>query len=229
MPVGADGRADVAAIEAAITPNTAVIVGSAPCFPHGLIDPIEELSRARARRAASASTPTPASAASCCRGREQLGYDVPPFDFRVPGVTSMSADTHKYGYAAKGTSVVLYRDGSCATTSTSRPRLGRRALLLADVRRLAARARSSAACWAAMVSLGEEGYLDATRRILETGRPRQGRHREDRRARGDRRPALERRVHGRADVDIYRVLDVHGPPRLEPQRAAGPARRSTCA
>ena len=41
---------------------------------------------------------------------ERLGYPVPPFDFRVPGVTSMSADTHKYGYAAKGTSVVLYRD-----------------------------------------------------------------------------------------------------------------------
>ena len=41
---------------------------------------------------------------------ERLGYAVPPFDFRVPGVTSMSADTHKYGYAAKGTSVVLYRD-----------------------------------------------------------------------------------------------------------------------
>ncbi|MBS1196181.1 MAG: hypothetical protein H6R33_901, partial [Actinobacteria bacterium] len=99
---------------------------------------------------------------------EQLGYPVPPFDFRVPGVTSMSADTHKYGYAAKGTSVVLYRDRalrrcqyftatdwpgglySSPTFSGSRP------------------GGLSAACWAAMMATGESGYLEATRRILET-------------------------------------------------------------
>ena len=67
VPVGPDWRADVAATADAITDRTIVVVGSAPCFPHGAIDPIEELA-ALAARAASASTPTPASAASCCRG-----------------------------------------------------------------------------------------------------------------------------------------------------------------
>jgi glutamate/tyrosine decarboxylase-like PLP-dependent enzyme len=51
---------------------------------------------------------------------ERLGYPVPPFDFRLPAVSSMSADTHKYGYAAKGSSVVLYRAGTCASSSTTR-------------------------------------------------------------------------------------------------------------
>ena len=62
---------------------------------------------------------------------EQLGYPVPAFDFRLPGVTSMSADTHKYGYAAKGTSVVLYRGAGAAPLPVlRRRRLARRALLL---------------------------------------------------------------------------------------------------
>jgi sphinganine-1-phosphate aldolase len=94
---------------------------------------------------------------------------VPPFDFSLPGVTSMSADTHKYGYAAKGTSVVLYRGKelrrhqyytvadwpgglySSPTFAGSRP------------------GALSAACWAAMVSIGESGYTEAARRILATG------------------------------------------------------------
>ena len=108
IPTGPDWRADVAATEAAITDNTVVIVGSAPSFPHGVIDPIEELSELARARGIGFHTD------ACLGGfvlpwAEKLGYPVPPFDFRLPGVTSMSADTHKYGYAAKGTSVVLYR------------------------------------------------------------------------------------------------------------------------
>ena len=90
--------------------NTAVIVGSAPCFPNGVVDPIEELASWRAGARHRLPHRRAASAASCCRGPSGSATPVPPFDFRVPGVTSMSADTHKYGYAAKGTSVVLYRD-----------------------------------------------------------------------------------------------------------------------
>ncbi len=99
---------------------------------------------------------------------EKLGYDIPAFDFRLPGVTSISVDTHKYGYAAKGTSVILYRGselrhfqyfsitdwpgGFYASPTFAGSRPG--ALI--------------AAAWAAMVSMGEQGYLDAARRILET-------------------------------------------------------------
>ncbi len=124
VPTGPDGRADVRATEAAITDNTIVIVGSAPSFPHGVIDPIEELSELARSRGIGFHTD------ACLGGfvlpwAEKLGYPVPGFDFRLPGVTSMSADTHKYGYAAKGTSVVLYRRPHCGASSTSPSPTGR--------------------------------------------------------------------------------------------------------
>ena len=167
LPVDAAFRADVAAAAAAVNRRTIVIIASAPSFPHGTIDPVSELAALAADRGCGLHVD------ACLGGfvlpwAEQLGYPVPPFDFRVPGVTSMSADTHKYGYAAKGTTVVLYRDRdlrrcqyftatdwpgglySSPTFSGSRP------------------GGLSAACWAAMMATGESGYLEATRRILET-------------------------------------------------------------
>ena len=103
-----------------------MVVASAPSFPHGIIDPVADLASLAAERGCGLHVD------ACLGGfvlpwAERLGYPVPPFDFRVPGVTSMSADTHKYGYAAKGTSVVLYRDGPCAAASTSPPPTGRAA------------------------------------------------------------------------------------------------------
>jgi glutamate/tyrosine decarboxylase-like PLP-dependent enzyme len=108
IPVDADFRADVAATRAAITTITIALIGSAPPFPHGIVDPIAELSELAREHGLGFHTD------ACLGGfilpwAEKLGYPVPPFDFRLPGVTSISADTHKYGYAAKGTSVVLYR------------------------------------------------------------------------------------------------------------------------
>jgi sphinganine-1-phosphate aldolase len=100
---------------------------------------------------------------------ERLGYPVPPFDFRLPGVTSMSADTHKYGYAAKGSSVVLYRGSELRQfqyyTVTDWPG----GLYLSPTFAGSRPGALSAACWAAMVSIGESGYTEAARRILETG------------------------------------------------------------
>jgi sphinganine-1-phosphate aldolase len=167
IPVGPDFRADVAATKQAINENTAVLVGSAPPFPHGLVDPIQELSELARTNGLGFHTD------GCLGGFilpwvEKLGYQVPTFDFRLPGVTSISADTHKYGYAAKGTSVILYRNRdlrhfqyfsitdwpgglyNSPTFAGSRP------------------GALSAACWAAMVSIGEKGYLEAARRIMET-------------------------------------------------------------
>jgi len=165
VPVGADMRADVAATADAITDRTIVVVGSAPSYPHGVIDPIQALAALASSRHVGFHTD------ACLGGfvlpwARRLGRDVPPFDFAVPGVTSMSADTHKFGYAAKGTSVVLYRGPElrhaqyfaiadwpgglyCSPTfAGSRP------------------GALSAACWAAMVSRGEDGYMQATDRIL---------------------------------------------------------------
>lgn len=167
IPVGDDFRADVAAMRDAITPNTIVMIGSAPPFPHGIVDPIEELSELAREHGFGFHTD------GCLGGfllpwAEKLGYPVPGFDFRLPGVTSISADTHKYGYAAKGTSVVLYRDADLRHfqyfTSTDWPG----GLYFSPTFAGSRPGALSAACWAAMVSLGESGYLRAAKAILET-------------------------------------------------------------
>jgi len=167
VPIGASYKADVAEARKAINRNTVVVVGSAPCFPHGIIDPIADLSELARARGVGFHTD------ACLGGfvlpwAERLGYPVPWFDFRLPGVTSISADTHKYGYAAKGTSVVLYRDPALRRfqyyTTTDWPG----GLYFSPTFAGSRPGALSAACWAALVSIGEAGYLDATHKILET-------------------------------------------------------------
>jgi glutamate/tyrosine decarboxylase-like PLP-dependent enzyme len=166
VPVDEQFCVEVPAVEAAVNENTIALVGSACNFPYGTIDPIGELSDIARRRGVGLHVN------SCLGGfflpwAEKLGAPVAPFDFRLAGVTSISCDTHKYGYAPKGTSVVLYRGAALRrfqyfttsdwpgglyyspTFSGSRP------------------GGLSAACWAALVSFGEKGYLDAARRILD--------------------------------------------------------------
>ncbi len=109
VPVDSDCRADVNAVRRKINRNTIMIVASAPSYPHGVIDPIAQLGEI------ALSHGIPFHVDSCLGGFllpfvERLGYEVPPFDFRVPGVTSISADVHKYGFSAKGASTVLYRN-----------------------------------------------------------------------------------------------------------------------
>jgi sphinganine-1-phosphate aldolase len=166
IPVDENFRADVSAARKAITRNTVVIVGSAPSFPHGAIDPISELSELAREHGIGFHTD------ACLGGfvlpwAEKLGYPVPPFDFRLPGVTSMSADTHKYGYAAKGTSVVLYRGKNLLHyqyyTATDWPG----GLYFSPTFAGSRPGALSAACWAAMTSIGADGYLAATKKILE--------------------------------------------------------------
>ncbi|MGH9594894.1 MAG: pyridoxal phosphate-dependent decarboxylase family protein, partial [Bryobacteraceae bacterium] len=163
IPVGADYLADVHAMEAAIGPNTIALAGTAGNYPHGLIDPLERISDLAVEHN------LPMHVDGCYGGfllpwLEKLGYGIPPFDFRLPGVTSMSCDTHKWGYGPKGASVVLYRD-----------RVLRRAQYFAVTdwagglyaSPTIAGSRSggiTAATWAAMVSLGEEGYLEEARK-----------------------------------------------------------------
>ena len=166
VPVGRDFRADVGAMRRAVTGRTVAIVGSAPGFPHGVIDPIAELAALARSNGIGFHTD------ACLGGfvlpwARKLGRDVPPFDFRVPGVTSMSADTHKFGYAAKGTSVVLYRSPDLRAyqyfTATEWPG----GLYFSPTLAGSRPGGLSAACWAAMVATGEDGYLESTRQILE--------------------------------------------------------------
>jgi glutamate/tyrosine decarboxylase-like PLP-dependent enzyme len=167
IPFTGDYTVDVNLVRKAVNNNTVVIVGSAPSFPHGTIDAIKELSEIALKNGIGFHT-------DCCLGgfivpfAEKLGYKVPVVDFRLPGVTSMSVDTHKYGYAAKGTSVVLYRDEELRHfqfyTSTDWPGGLYMSPTLAGSRPGAL----SAACWAAMLAVGEDGYLKATKAIFET-------------------------------------------------------------
>ncbi len=166
IPVAADYRADVTAAREAITRRTIALIGSAPCFPHGVVDPIEELSEMAREKGVGFHTD------ACLGGfvlpwAEQLGYAVPLFDFRLPGVTSISADTHKYGYAAKGTSVILYRNSDLRRyqyfTTTEWPG----GLYFSPTFAGSRPGALSAACWAAMIKIGKDGYLAATRKILE--------------------------------------------------------------
>lgn len=168
VPVGADLRADVDAMTNAMTKRTVVVVGSTPGFPHGVVDPIPALSDMARERGVGFHTD------ACLGGfvlpwAERLGYDIPPFDFRLPGVTSMSADTHKYGYAAKGTSVVLYRGRDLRRyqfhVATEWPGGLYYSPTLAGSRP----GGLVAAAWAALVSMGEDGYMEATAAILDTG------------------------------------------------------------
>ncbi len=167
VPVGPDYVANVKAMRAAINSHTVVMVGSAPCFPWGLIDPIEEL-------AAIAKKKKIGFHVDACLGgfvlpwAKELGAPVPAFDFSVPGVTSMSVDTHKYGYAAKGTSVVLYRGHELRQhqyyTVTDWPG----GLYFSPTLAGSRPGGLSAAAWASLLAFGREGYLDATRKILAT-------------------------------------------------------------
>ncbi len=163
-----DFRVDPSALAAAVTDRTAVIVGSAPSFPHGLIDPIDELSQIAVDRGVGLHV-------DCCLGgfvvpfARRLGADVPPFDFTLPGVTSISADTHKFGYAAKGTSVILYRNRNLRRYQmfTTADWMG--GLYYSPTIAGSRPGALSAEAWAAMLSFGEEGYMQATKAILGAG------------------------------------------------------------
>ena len=108
--------ADVEEMRVLIDDQTIALVGSAANYAHGLIDPIEEIAALAAEHGVGMHVD------GCLGGWllpwvERLGYAVPLWDFRVAGVTSISADTHKYGYALKGSSVLLYRDKGYTTTT----------------------------------------------------------------------------------------------------------------
>ncbi len=168
IPVGPDYKADVAATEKAINQNTIVIVGSTPSFPHGVIDPIEELSELALNEDIGFHTD------ACLGGfvlpwAEKLGYDIPPFDFRLPGVTSISADTHKYGYAAKGSSVILYRSLDLRRYQFYTTADWSGGLYFSPTFAGSRAGALGATAWATLVTLGEDGYLERTRRLLETG------------------------------------------------------------
>jgi len=164
-PVKADWTADVDAMARVVGANTVLIVGSAPQYPHGVVDPIPDIARLAATVDANCHV-------DACMGgfvlpfAEMLGRQVPPWDFRVDGVHSISADVHKLGYAPKGVSVILHRDKKLRSYQTfvfdgwlggfyASPNLqGTRSGV------------PMAAAWAVMSHLGIDGYVALTRQTL---------------------------------------------------------------
>jgi glutamate/tyrosine decarboxylase-like PLP-dependent enzyme len=169
VPLGADRRASVPGMAAAITANTIGMVGSAPCWPYGQYDPIDALGTLAAQHGLWLHVD------ACVGGylapfAERLGVRLPPWDFRVPAVHSIAADLHKYGYCPKPASTILWRHAdlkrfhyvhpadwpggqySTAGFAGSRP------------------AGSIYAAWAVLRYLGDEGYLRLTRGVLDAKR-----------------------------------------------------------
>jgi sphinganine-1-phosphate aldolase len=166
VPVRDDWSADVDAMAELVNENTVLLVGSAPQYPQGVIDPIPEIA------ALAASVDANCHVDACMGGFvlpfvEMLGRDVAPWDFRVEGVSSISADIHKLGYAPKGVSVILHRTKELRSHQTfvfddwlggfyASPNLqGTRSGL------------PMAAAWAVMQHLGVDGYVELTRTVLD--------------------------------------------------------------
>ena len=161
-----DYRVDPEAVAARINANTIALVGSAGNYPYGLIDPLDKLSGLALEHGLGFHVD------GCLGGFilpwfEKLGRKLPLFDFRLPGVTSMSADTHKYGFALKGTSVVLYRNNNLRRYQYFNAPDWAGGMYASPT---AAGSRSgglTAATWASMLYMGEEGYLKEARAIKD--------------------------------------------------------------
>lgn len=212
VPIGADYRVDLDALRDAVNEHTILLVGSAPCFPYGVVDPIEEIAALAAERGLLCHV-------DACLGGfmlpfvERLGHPVPPFDFRVEGVTSLTADLHKYGYTAKGASTVLYRDRALRLKQffsyTEWP-----GGMYASPSMTGARGGGPiAAAWAVLKLLGEDGYLrlardamGATEQILEGVRGTAGLSILG-------APAMTVLAFGSEELDVYAVselMEQHG-------------------
>jgi glutamate/tyrosine decarboxylase-like PLP-dependent enzyme len=160
-------KVEVEAMRAAITENTILLVASSPSYSQGVIDPISEIGELAQEKDLLFHVD------GCVGGihlsfMRKLGHEIPDFDFAVPGVTSISADLHKYGYAAKGASTILYRSKdirkyqifSCTDTT---------AYTLINPTVLSTKSGGPmAGAWAILNYLGEEGFLDIVKTVQET-------------------------------------------------------------
>ena len=171
IPITDNYEMDLKAAARAVNQNTIVIVGSAPHFPHGIIDPIEKLAVIARKNKIGLHV-------DACLGGFILPFarelaktefpnvNVPAFDFSIPEVTSLSIDTHKYGFAAKGSSVILYRGENLRRyqyfTTTDWPG----GLYFSPTLTGSRPGALVATAWAAMLKTGHSGYVDATRKIL---------------------------------------------------------------
>jgi glutamate/tyrosine decarboxylase-like PLP-dependent enzyme len=159
-------HADVDAMREAMTDNTILLVGSAPSYAHGVVDPITDI-------AALAQEKGLLCHVDACVGgihlsyMEKIGYPVPPFNLNVPGVTSLSVDLHKYGYAAKGASIVLYRDKELRRHQMFACSRWTGYTVINPAVTSSKSGGPMAAAWAVLRFLGHEGYIKIVREVMD--------------------------------------------------------------
>jgi len=158
-------KAVPAEIEKAVTPNTALIVTSAVSYAHGVIDPIEQIGAIALKHGVLLHVD------NCIGGFilqyfRKLGEPIPPFDFAVPGVTSMSMDWHKYGYCPKGAAVILYKNKALRRFQIFATADWTGYTIINPTIQSAKSGGPVAAAWAVVNYLGDEGYLRFARRTL---------------------------------------------------------------
>ena len=167
IPLDDEYVADLGALERLIGSRTAVVVASAVGYPHGLMDPVEDMAAIAAAHGVGCHV-------DACIGAfvlpflERLGVDVPPWDFRVPGVTEMSGDVHKYGYVPKGASVVLHRDADWFEHQVFLYDRWPSGLYGSPAIAGARPAAPIATAWAVMRYLGVDGYVALMRDLMTT-------------------------------------------------------------
>ena len=165
VPLGPDQRADVRAMENAVTPNTIGIVGSAPCWPFGLYDPIAEIGRVAADHDLWMHVD------ACVGGYlapwvEQLGGKLPAWDFRIPAVKSISADLHKFGYCPKPASTIFWRSEDLKRYHHVHPDDWPGGAYKMQGMAGTRSAGPIFASWAVINYLGREGYLRLAKQVL---------------------------------------------------------------
>jgi glutamate/tyrosine decarboxylase-like PLP-dependent enzyme len=195
-----------------VSERTAVVVASAFSYPHGVMDPVADLAALAADHGA-------ACHVDACIGGfvlpflERLGHRVPPWDFRAPGVTEISADIHKYGYAPKGASVLLHRDPDWVEHRVFLYDAWPAGLYGSPVVAGARPGAPIAAAWALLRALGVQGYTELMAGVMDAvGRLRDFvASRDDLELVGDPiGPVLAMRASGRADgrrVDVGAVAE----------------------
>lgn len=168
VPVNTETFAvEASVIEEAITPNTILLMGSAPSYAHGTIDPIEEIAALALKHDLLCHVD------GCVGGWllpffREAGADVPAFDFSVPGVTSMSMDFHKYAYAAKGASIVLYRNPELRLNQIFTCSGWTGYTIVNPTIQSSKSGGPVAGAWAALNYMGHDGYLNVAKELLKT-------------------------------------------------------------
>lgn len=159
-------KADPEAVRQAITPNTILLTGSAVSYAHGVVDPIRELGQIALEHNLLLHVD------GCMGGFllpyfRRLGAPVPDFDFSVPGVTSISMDLHKYAFAAKGASVVLYRNKELRRHQIYTCAQWTGYTVVNPTVQSSKSAGPLAAAWAVLNFIGDDGYLEIARQVMD--------------------------------------------------------------